>query len=235
MSSDNKLEVRGLNAFYGQIHVLHGIDFTINEGELVTLIGRNGAGKTTALRSIMGIVPQSSGNIRFCGNELIGMAPHKIPRLGLGYVPEERAIFSSLNVKENLILPPRVANGGMSIFEIYELFPNLKGRDQTQGTMLSGGEQQMLAIARVLQTGAKFLILDEPTEGLAPVIIEQIKIALNTLKAKGYTILLVEQNLQFAAHVADRHYVLKEGNVVDVIEKIRSEKDQERLKKYIGL
>lgn len=235
MSTPNLLDVQGLQAFYGQSHVLHGIDFSVNAGEVVTLLGRNGAGKTTALRSIMGIVPRASGSIRFKGRDLIGMASHKIPRFGLGYVPEERAIFSSLNVEENLSLPPKVAPGGMNETEIYELFPNLKGRGKTQGTMLSGGEQQMLAIGRILQTGATVLLLDEPTEGLAPVIIEQIKIAVKKLKDKNYTILLVEQNLKFAASVADRHYVLQEGSIVDILDNITSSSEEHKLSKYLGL
>ena len=234
-SAGNILEVRSLTAFYGESQVLHGIDFGVGRGEVVTLLGRNGAGKTTILRSIMAIVPRSSGEILFNGRNIRGMAAHKIPRLGVAYVPEERAIFSSLNVIENMLLPPAVAEGGMSVKEIYELFPNLRGREKTQGTKLSGGEQQMLAIARILRTGARFLLLDEPTEGLAPVIIEHIGHAIQRLKELGFTMLLVEQNLQFAASVADRHYVVQEGTIVDVIEKQELSNRQSVLEKYLGV
>ncbi|NUB17284.1 ATP-binding cassette domain-containing protein, partial [Azospirillum brasilense] len=211
------LEIRDLQAFYGESHVLHGVNIDVRQGEVVTLLGRNGAGKTTTMRSIMGIVGKRNGSIRFQGKELIGMAQHKIPRLGIGYVPEERGIFSSLSVDENLMLPPVVKSGGMTVPQIYELFPNLQGRGTTQGTRLSGGEQQMLAIARILRTGADLILLDEPTEGLAPVIIEQIGVAVRKLKQRGFTIVLVEQNFRFAATIADRHYVMEEGHVVDMI------------------
>lgn len=229
------LDVRSLNAFYGQSHVLHGIDFKVYSGEVVTLIGRNGAGKTTALRSIMGIVPKISGTVCFNGHDLQSLQAHKIPRLGLGYVPEERAIFASLNVRENLLLPPKVADGGMSVEDIYDLFPNLRGRDTAQGTQLSGGEQQMLAIGRVLRTGASMLLLDEPTEGLAPVIIDQIATAIQKLKERGFTILLVEQNLRFAASVADRYYVLQEGEMVDVIHRNEFDEKRDTLSRYLGV
>lgn len=196
------LTVSNINAFYGESHILHDVSFDIRKGEVVTLLGRNGAGKTTSLRAIMGNLKGTTGSIRFAGNELIGRKIHEIPKLGIGYVPEERAIFASLSVLENLLLPPAVAKGGMTVEEIYQLFPNLKGRDRTQGTRLSGGEQQMLAIARILRAGARFILLDEPTEGLAPVIIEQIGQAILTLKNAGYTMILVEQNFRFATTIA---------------------------------
>ena len=229
------LEVKDLHAFYGESHVLHGVSLEVRQGEVVTLLGRNGAGKTTTMRSIMGIVGKRQGSIRFQGQELIGMAQHKIPRLGIGYVPEERGIFASLSVDENLMLPPVVKPGGMTVQQIYDLFPNLKGRGATQGTRLSGGEQQMLAIARILRTGANLILLDEPTEGLAPVIIEQIGVAVRALKQKGFTILLVEQNFRFAATIADRHYVMEEGHVVDMIPNEALEQNMGKLHEYLGV
>ncbi|HYD67454.1 MAG TPA: ABC transporter ATP-binding protein [Azospirillum sp.] len=229
------LEVKDLQAFYGESHVLHGVSLEVRQGEVVTLLGRNGAGKTTTMRSIMGIVGKRQGSIRFQGQELIGMAQHRIPRLGIGYVPEERGIFASLSVDENLMLPPVVKPGGMTVQQIYDLFPNLKGRGSTQGTRLSGGEQQMLAIARILRTGANLILLDEPTEGLAPVIIEQIGVAVRALKQKGFTILLVEQNFRFAATIADRHYVFEEGHVVDMIPNDALEQNMGKLHEYLGV
>jgi len=229
------LEVSDLHAFYGESHVLHGVNLEVRQGEVVTLLGRNGAGKTTTMRSIMGIVGRRTGAIRFQGQELIGMAPHKIPRLGIGYVPEERGIFASLNVEENLTLPPVVKDGGMTVQQIYELFPNLQGRGTTQGTRLSGGEQQMLAIARILRTGATMILLDEPTEGLAPVIIEQIGVAVRKLKQRGFTVLLVEQNFRFAATIADRHYMMEEGHVVDMIPNNQLAANMEKLHTYLGV
>ncbi|GAA4254812.1 ABC transporter ATP-binding protein [Azospirillum formosense] len=229
------LEVSDLHAFYGESHVLHGVNLEVRQGEVVTLLGRNGAGKTTTMRSIMGIVGKRTGAIRFQGQELIGMAPHRIPRLGIGYVPEERGIFSSLNVEENLTLPPVVKDGGMTVQQIHELFPNLQGRGSTQGTRLSGGEQQMLAIARILRTGATMILLDEPTEGLAPVIIEQIGVAIRKLKQRGFTILLVEQNFRFAATIADRHYMMEEGHVVDMIPNNQLAANMEKLHTYLGV
>lgn len=208
------LRVAGLDAHYGESHILHGVQLEVGRGELVTLLGRNGAGKSTTLRSIMGLV-RRSGSIVFDGKELIGLVPERIARLGIAYVPEERGIFASLDVEENLTLPPTVKPGGMPLSEIYQLFPNLLERRKSQGTKLSGGEQQMLAIARILRTGADFILLDEPTEGLAPVIVEHIGQVIRTLKRKGLTILLVEQNFQFARSIADRHYVVEEGHVVD--------------------
>ncbi|KAA0684684.1 ABC transporter ATP-binding protein [Azospirillum brasilense] len=229
------LEISDLQAFYGESHVLHGVNLEVRQGEVVTLLGRNGAGKTTTMRSIMGIVGKRTGAIRFQGQELIGMAPHRIPRLGIGYVPEERGIFASLNVDENLTLPPVVKDGGMTVQQIYELFPNLQGRGSTQGTRLSGGEQQMLAIARILRTGATMILLDEPTEGLAPVIIEQIGVAVRKLKQRGFTVLLVEQNFRFAATIADRHYMMEEGRVVDMIPNNQLAANMEKLHTYLGV
>ncbi|WP_296581796.1 ABC transporter ATP-binding protein [Xanthobacter sp.] len=229
------LECIDLHGFYGESHVLHGVSLNVQKGEVVTLLGRNGAGKTSTMRSIMGILSKRTGSITFQGAELLGMAQHRIPRLGIGYVPEERGIFSSLNVDENLTLPPVVQSGGMTVAQIYGLFPNLKGRGTTQGTRLSGGEQQMLAIARILRTGATLILLDEPTEGLAPVIIEQIGIAVRALKARGFTILLVEQNFQFAATIADRHYVVEEGHVVDMIPNDQLAANMGKLHAYLGV
>ncbi|WP_342238401.1 ABC transporter ATP-binding protein [Inquilinus sp. OTU3971] len=208
------LHVRGLQGFYGESHVLHGVDLDVFPGETVTLLGRNGAGKTTTLRAIMGILRRRQGTIRMNGTDLLATPPHRIARAGIGYVPEERGIFASLSVAENLTLPPKVAEGGMSLAEIHRLFPNLAERAGSQGTKLSGGEQQMLAIARVLRTGVRLLLLDEPTEGLAPVIVQRIGELLRTLKAQGMTILLVEQNFRFASTLADRHYLMEDGRVV---------------------
>ena len=235
MTKTAMLEIADLHGFYGESHVLHGVSLEVRQGEVVTLLGRNGAGKTTTMRSIMGIVGKRNGSIRFQGKELIGMAPHRIPRLGIGYVPEERGIFSSLSVDENLTLPPVVKEGGMTVPQIQELFPNLKGRGSTQGTRLSGGEQQMLAIARILRTGANLILLDEPTEGLAPVIIEQIGVAVRALKARGFTIVLVEQNFPFAATIADRHYVMEEGHVVDMIPNDQLHANMDKLHTYLGV
>ncbi|ALG72618.1 histidinol dehydrogenase [Azospirillum thiophilum] len=229
------LEISDLHGFYGESHVLHGVSLEVRQGEVVTLLGRNGAGKTSTMRAVMGIMAKRTGSIRFQGQELIGMAQHKIPRLGISYVPEERGIFSSLSVDENLTLPPVVKEGGMTVAQIYELFPNLKGRGSTQGTRLSGGEQQMLAIARILRTGASLILLDEPTEGLAPVIIEQIGVAVRALKARGFTIVLVEQNFRFAATIADRHYVMEEGHVVDMIPNDRLHANMDKLHTYLGV
>ncbi|QCG94546.1 ABC transporter ATP-binding protein [Azospirillum sp. TSA2s] len=229
------LEIADLHGYYGESHVLHGVSLEVRQGEVVTLLGRNGAGKTSTMRAIMGIMGKRTGSIRFQGQELIGMAQHRIPRLGIGYVPEERGIFSSLSVDENLTLPPVVKDGGMTVPQIYDLFPNLKGRGSTQGTRLSGGEQQMLAIARILRTGATLILLDEPTEGLAPVIIEQIGVAVRALKARGFTIVLVEQNFRFAATIADRHYVMEEGHVVDMIPNDQLDANMNKLHTYLGV
>ncbi|WP_425316578.1 ABC transporter ATP-binding protein [Stutzerimonas chloritidismutans] len=209
------LSVRDLNAWYGESHALHGIDLDMHQGETVTLLGRNGVGKTTALRSIVGIIRKRSGTIRFDGKDMLRVPLHRTARHGIGYVPEERGIFSTLTVEENLTLPPVIAKGGMTLTEIYQLFPNLEERRKSPGTKLSGGEQQMLAMARILRTGAKLLLLDEPTEGLAPVIIQRIGEVLQTLKQRGMTILLVEQNFRFASKVADRFYVVDHGKVID--------------------
>jgi branched-chain amino acid transport system ATP-binding protein len=229
------LAVRGLNAWYGESHILHGIDFDVREGEVVTLLGRNGVGKTTTLKSIMGVVPRREGSVTFEGTETIGMASNRIARRGIAWCPEERGIFPSLNVVENLMLPPQVREGGLSVAEIHELFPNLRERGTSQGTKLSGGEQQMLAIARILRTGARFLMLDEPTEGLAPVIVQQIGHTLNALKARRFTILLVEQNFRFAASVADRHYVVEHGRVVDAIANSELAANADKLNRYLGV
>ncbi|QCG94352.1 ABC transporter ATP-binding protein [Azospirillum sp. TSA2s] len=229
------LEIADLHGYYGESHVLHGVSLEVRQGEVVTLLGRNGAGKTSTMRAIMGIMGKRTGSIRFQGQELIGMAQHRIPRLGIGYVPEERGIFSSLSVDENLTLPPVVKDGGMTVPQIHDLFPNLKGRGSTQGTRLSGGEQQMLAIARILRTGATLILLDEPTEGLAPVIIEQIGVAVRALKARGFTIVLVEQNFRFAATIADRHYVMEEGHVVDMIPNDQLDANMDKLHTYLGV
>jgi len=232
---DALLQVAGLNAWYGESHILHGMDFTVGEGEVVTLLGRNGAGKTTTLRAIMGIVAQRTGSIRYQGTELVGMPSNRIARLGLAYCPEERGIFASLDVEENLMLPPVVRPGGMSVDEIHAIFPNLKERRRSQGTKLSGGEQQMLAIGRILRTGAKLLLLDEPTEGLAPVIVQQIGRVIETLKQKGFTILLVEQNFRFAATIADRHYVVEHGQVIDGFANVELERNFDKLHEYLGV
>ena len=229
------LEIRDLHAFYGESHILHGVSLDVRKGEVVTLLGRNGAGKTTTMRSIMGIVGKRTGSIRLGGDELVGLPSNKIAKLGIGYVPEERGIFASLTVHENLMLPPRVKPGGMSVAEIHTLFPNLKERAGSQGTKLSGGEQQMLAIGRILRTGADFILLDEPTEGLAPVIIQQIGKVVRELKQRGLTILLVEQNFRFAATIADRHYVMEEGNIVDMIPNDQLEANMGKLHEYLGV
>ncbi len=229
------LKVRGLEAWYGESHVLHGIDFDVAPGEVVTLLGRNGAGKTTTLKSIMGVIGKRKGSVVLEGTETIGLPSRAIARLGIGYVPEERGIYASLSVEENLMLPPRVRPGGLSLDEIFTLFPNIKERLKSQGTKLSGGEQQMLAIGRILRTGAHFLLLDEPTEGLAPVIIDQIGATIRKLKQDGYTIILVEQNFRFAATVADRHYVVEQGRVIDMIENDQLDANIGKLHGYLGV
>jgi len=229
------LKVADLQAWYGESHILHGVGFEIGRGELVTLLGRNGAGKTTTLKSVMGIVGKRSGSVTFEGRETVGQPSDQIARLGLAYCPEERGIFSSLTVEENLLLPPVVKPGGMSLAEIYKLFPNLQERRRSQGTKLSGGEQQMLAIGRILRTGATLLLLDEPTEGLAPVIVQRIGEIIRQLKGRGFTILLVEQNFHFAATVADRHYVMEDGRVVDMIASADVEASIGKLQTYLGV
>ena len=229
------LAVKDLHAWYGESHVLHGVSFDVHRGELVSLLGRNGAGKTTTLRSIMGLVSPRKGSIRFDGRELVRERAATIARLGIALCPEERGIFASLDVEENLMLPPRIQDGGMSVEELFEMFPNLRTRLRSPGTALSGGEQQMLAIARILRTGARFLLLDEPTEGLAPVIVKQIGATIRKLKERGFTIVLVVQSLPFAARVADRHYVVERGVVVDRIEADQLEAASERLAKYLSV
>ena len=229
------LEVKGLHAWYGESHILHGMDFSIAEGEVVTLLGRNGAGKTTTMKSIMGMVGRRQGSIRFKNVEMVNLPSNRIARLGIAFCPEERGIFASLDVRENLMLPPQVAPGGMSVEQIFTLFPNLKERLRSQGTKLSGGEQQMLAIGRILRTGAKLLLLDEPTEGLAPVIVQQIGGMIRQLKQQGFTILLVEQNFRFAQKVADRHYIVEHGRVVDMIPGAELESNLGRVHEYLGV
>jgi branched-chain amino acid transport system ATP-binding protein len=232
---DPLLKIEKLEAWYGESHILHGVGFEIGRGELVTLLGRNGAGKTTTLRSIMGIVGKRVGSVRFDGQETVGKPSNAIARLGIAYCPEERGIFSTLSVEENLLLPPAVKAGGMSVEEIYSLFPNLKERRRSQGTKLSGGEQQMLAIGRILRTGANLLLLDEPTEGLAPVIVQRIGEIIRQLKQRGFTILLVEQNFHFAATVADRHYVMEDGRVVEMIAAAEVAQSVDKLHAYLGV
>ncbi len=229
------MAVRGLEAWYGESHVLHGVNIDIHEGEVVTLLGRNGAGKTTTLRSIMGVVPKRSGSIHYAGRELIGARSDVIARAGIAYCPEERGIFASLNVEETLLLPPVLMPGGMAVDEIYRLFPNLLQRRTSPGTKLSGGEQQMLAIARILRTGAKLLLLDEPTEGLAPVIVEKIGETIRMLQQRGFTILMVEQNFRFASQYADRFYVIEEGTVVDQFEQDDIAPNRARIEALLGL
>ena len=229
------LSVQNLEAWYGESHILHGIDFNVNAGEVVTLLGRNGAGKTTTLKSIIGIIGKRNGSVRFNNQELIRTSSDRIARMGIAFCPEERGIFASLDVRENLLLPPVVRQGGLSLDQIFELFPNLKERLRSQGTKLSGGEQQMLAIARILRTGASFLMLDEPTEGLAPVIIQQIGRTIRTLKEQGFTILLVEQNFRFASTVADRYYVMEHGRVVEGFANTELDANLEKLHDYLGV
>ena len=234
-SSSSLLTATGLRAWYGESHILHGMDLEVGVGELVTLLGRNGAGKTTTLKAIMGMVPRRTGSVRFEGKELIDLPSNRIARLGIAFCPEERGIFASLDVRENLLLPPAVRPGGLSVAAIFELFPNLKERLKSPGTKLSGGEQQMLAIARILRTGARFLLLDEPTEGLAPVIVQQIGATIQRLKAEGFTILLVEQNIKFAQTVADRHYIVEHGRVVDMVPNPDLPASMDRLRVYLGV
>jgi len=234
-STEPLLAVSGLQAWYGESHILHGVDFQIRSGELVTILGRNGAGKTTTLKSIMGIIRKRKGSIRFQSQELIQLSSHQIARKGIAFCPEERGIFASLNVDENLLLPPRVRDGGMSREAVLELFPNLKERLNSQGTKLSGGEQQMLAIGRILRTGARLLLLDEPTEGIAPVIVQQIGGTIRRLKQEGFTIVLVEQNFRFAQRIADRHYVMERGKMIDMILNSELEANMGKLRSYLGV
>jgi branched-chain amino acid transport system ATP-binding protein len=229
------LEVSGLNAWYGESHILHGVDFDVRAGEVVTLLGRNGAGKTTTMKSIMGLVGRRAGSIRYQGGETIALRPDLIARAGIGFCPEERGIFAGLNVTENLMLPKVVAPGGLDLPAIYTLFPNLLERARSPGTRLSGGEQQMLAIARILRTGARLLLLDEPTEGLAPVIVQQIGRTIRAIKERGFTVLLVEQNFRFAQTVADRHYIMEHGRVLDMIANAQLAANMDKLHDYLGV
>lgn len=230
-----ELAVRDLHGWYDESHVLHGITFDVRPGEVVTLLGRNGAGKTTTLKAIIGILGKRKGSVQFMGRELIGLPARAIARLGIAFCPEERGIFSSLSVEENLMLPPTIKQGGLSRDEVLAMFPNLLERLSSQGTKLSGGEQQMLAIGRILRTGAKFLLLDEPTEGLAPVIVQKIGQTLKALKQRGFTIVLVEQNFHFAASVADRHYVIEQGRVIDEIGNADLDTNIDKLHAYLGV
>jgi len=229
------LEIANLHAWYGESHVLHGVNLTVRQGEVVSLLGRNGAGRTTTLRAILGLVSRREGSIKVAGRETIAMSPYRIPRLGIGYCPEERGIFATLTTQENLELPPRVADGGMSVEEIYEMFPNLAERRLSPGTKLSGGEQQMLAIARILRTGAKLLLLDEISEGLAPVIVQKLAETIRLLKARGFTILMVEQNFRFAAPLADRFYVIEHGRVAMQLDQQELEERQDELASFLGV
>ena len=229
------LKVAGLDSWYGESHILHGVNFEIHEGELVTLLGRNGAGRSTTIKSILGLTGRRTGSVQIDGVETIGMQTNQIARLGLGYCPEERGIFSTLSCEENLMLPPKIGPGGMSVEEIYEMFPNLKERRNSQGTRLSGGEQQMLAMARILRSGARILLLDEITEGLAPVIVQTLGRVIRQLKAKGLTIVLVEQNFRFAAPLADRHYVMEHGQIVATVHKDELDNKAQMLNEYLGV
>ena len=234
-ASTEILRVSGLHAFYGESHILHGVDFSVSKGELVTLLGRNGSGRTTTLKAILGLTGKRSGSVLLDGRETIGMATHRIVHLGLGWCPEERGIFASLSAEENLLLPPAVGSGGMSVAEIYEMFPNLAERRRSPGGRLSGGEQQMLALARILRTGARLLLLDEITEGLAPVIVQALGKAVASLKARGFTIVLVEQNFRFAAPLADRHYLLEHGRIIDQIPAGALGAREPELQRFLGV
>jgi branched-chain amino acid transport system ATP-binding protein len=229
------LEVKGLNAWYGESHILHGVDFHVEEGEVVTLLGRNGAGRTTTLRAILGLTGRREGSVKVHGTETIGLPTHRIARMGIGYCPEERGIFSSLSAEENLLLPPVLAQGGMGLEQIYAMFPNLKERAASQGTRLSGGEQQMLAVARILRTGAKLLLLDEISEGLAPVIVQKLAEMVVALRRQGYTIVMVEQNFRFAAPLADRFLVMEHGQVIQQFTQAELPSRIERLHEYLGV
>ncbi len=229
------LEVKDLHAWYGESHVLHGVTFDVREGEVVTLLGRNGAGRTSTLRAILGLTGSRKGSIRVKGTEVIGLPTHRIAQLGIGYCPEERAIFSSLSAEENLMLPPTLAEGGMSVEQIYTMFPNLRERANSQGTRLSGGEQQMLAVARILRTGARLLLLDEISEGLAPVIVAKLAEMVRTLRMQGYTVVMVEQNFRFAAPLADRFYVMEHGRVLQEFTQAQLPANLERLHEYLGV
>jgi branched-chain amino acid transport system ATP-binding protein len=229
------LRVQGLHAFYGESHILHGVDLSVHAGEVVTLLGRNGAGRTTTLRALLGLVGRRSGSVIIHGQEAIDLPPHRIARLGVGYCPEERGIYASLSAEENLLLPPEVAPGGMSIDEIYGMFPNLRERRQTQGTRLSGGEQQMLAVARILRTGAKLLLLDEISEGLAPVVLQGLSRTVQALRERGYTIVMVEQNFRFAAPLADRFYIMENGRIVESFPAGELQDKMSLMHEYLGV
>ncbi|MEY2804753.1 MAG: High-affinity branched-chain amino acid transport ATP-binding protein LivF [Pseudomonadota bacterium] len=229
------LRIQGLHAYYGESHILHGVDMHVNEGEVVTLLGRNGAGRTTTIKSIMGLVGRRTGSIQIMGQETIDWAPHQVARLGLGYCPEERGIFASLTCEENLLLPPVLQPGGMSLDEIYEMFPNLLERKSSPGTRLSGGEQQMLAVGRILRTGAKLLLLDEISEGLAPVIVQALARMIKALRSKGYTIIMVEQNFRFAAPLADRFYVMEHGRMVEAFRSDELKAKMDMLHEFLGV
>jgi branched-chain amino acid transport system ATP-binding protein len=229
------LRVRGLHAFYGESHILHGLDFDVNRAEVVTLLGRNGAGRTTTLRALLGLVGRRTGSILIDGREVIALPPHRVARLGVGYCPEERGIYSSLSAEENLLLPPVVGPAGMSVEEIYTLFPNLRGRARTQGTRLSGGEQQMLAVARMLRTGARLLLMDEISEGLAPVIVQTLSRTIRTLREKGYTVVMAEQNFRFAAPLADRCYVMEHGRIVERFNAAELPAKMTQLHEFLGV
>jgi branched-chain amino acid transport system ATP-binding protein len=233
--SKELLRLQDLHAWYGESHILHGVNLNVNEGEVVTLLGRNGAGRTTTLRAIVGLTGARKGSIQINGEEAMKLAPHKVARLGVGYCPEERGIFASLSTEENLMLPPTIAPGGMKLAEIYSMFPNLKERAHSPGTRLSGGEQQMLAVARILRTGARLLLLDEISEGLAPVIVQKLAEMILTLKAKGYTIVLVEQNFRFAAPLADRFYVMEHGQIVKQFAQSELADNMAMLQEYLGV
>ena len=235
MAANEFLKIDNLHAWYGESHVLHGVNLTVNEGEVVSLLGRNGAGRTTTMRAIVGLTGTRTGSIRIKGQEAIKLPPHKIARLGLGYCPEERGIFASLSAEENLMLPPTIAEGGMSVAEIYAMFPNLKERASSPGTRLSGGEQQMLAVARILRTGARLLLLDEISEGLAPVIVQKLAEMIRTLRAKGYTVILVEQNFRFAAPLADRFYVMEHGKIVKEFTQSQLQENMAMLQEFLGV
>ncbi len=233
--TEELLSLSGVNAWYGESHILHGVNLTVNEGEVVTLLGRNGAGRTTTIKSILGLVGKRTGSIMINGSESVSLAPHQIAKLGIGYCPEERGIFASLTCEENLLLPPVIASGGMGLDEIYDMFPNLLERKSSPGTRLSGGEQQMLAVGRILRTGARFLLLDEISEGLAPVIVQALARMIKSLKAKGYTIIMVEQNFRFAAPLADRFYVMEHGQIVEGFTSAELSDKMSMLSEYLGV